>query len=250
MKSIKILAFRNYNQDIVSWENGFTIISQNQGNGKSISPNNLEVILTESPLIDRNHIEPLLIVISGPAGVGKDAVVRGLKDSDQTLHFVVTATSRAMRPGECEGVDYYFVTKERFEEMIRQNELAEYSWVYNDYKGVPRREIDDAIHCGRDVIMRVDVQGAAKLRELYPGAILIYLNTESDEELVLRLTSRNTESPEQLLLRIATAREELSHLPEFEYTIVNRAGQLHVTVETIFSIIAAEHHRVVQRKLT
>ncbi len=194
--------------------------------------------------------EPLLVVISGPSGVGKDSVIQRMKERDLPFHFVVTATTRPPRPGERHGVDYFFVSREKFAEMIDQGELLEYALVYNDYKGIPKEQVRRALASGKDVVMRVDVQGAATVRRLAPEAVLIFLTTESEEELVRRLQKRKTESPEDLKLRIATARKELERLHEFDYVIVNREGQLDTTVDTIIAIITAEHHRIPHRKVT
>ena len=194
--------------------------------------------------------EPLLVVISGPSGVGKDSVIRRMKERNLPFHFVVTATTRPPRPGERDGVDYFFVSREKFAEMIDQGELLEYALVYNDYKGIPKDQVRRALASGKDVVMRVDVQGAATVRRLVPEVVLIFLTTESEEELVRRLQKRKTESAEDLKLRIATARKELERLPEFDYVVVNREGKLEEAVETIIAIMTAEHHRIPHRKVT
>ncbi len=194
--------------------------------------------------------EPLLVVISGPSGVGKDSVLQAMKARGLPFHFVVTATTRPPRPGERHGVDYFFVSREEFAEMIEQGELLEYALVYNDYKGIPKAQVRQALASGKDVIMRVDVQGAATVRRLCPEAVLIFLTTETEEELVHRLQKRKTESPEDLKLRIATARKELERLHEFDYVVVNREGRLDEAVDTIIAIITAEHHRIPHRKVT
>jgi len=141
--------------------------------------------------------QPLLIVISGTSGVGKDAVLCGLKELGLNLHFVVTATSRPPRPLEVPGVDYFFYTREDFERRIANNEFIEYTMVYSDWKGIPRSQVDDALRSGKDVVLRVDVQGAMKLRKLYPEAVLIFLIPESVDEWYNRLRSRNTDSPDE-----------------------------------------------------
>ncbi|MDW8227234.1 MAG: guanylate kinase [Anaerolineales bacterium] len=193
---------------------------------------------------------PLLIVISGPSGAGKDTVVQALKERGLPFHFVVTATTRPPRPNEVHGRDYFFVSKEEFARMIEADELIEYAIVYNDYKGIPKQQVREALASGRDVIMRLDVQGAATVRRLAPEAVLIFLATQSEEELVARLRKRQTDSAEDLSLRIATARQELKRVEEFDYVIINRDGALQETVETVIAIIQAEHHRVRPRKVT
>ncbi len=188
--------------------------------------------------------QPLIVVISGPSGVGKDTAIQALKKRNLNLHVVVTATDRKPRSNEIDGVDYHFVTTERFEEMIRNDELIEYARVYNDYKGIPRREVTGALESGKDVIFRVDVQGAARLRQIFPAAVMIFLLPASFAELEARLTARTTESPESLRKRIATARQELERLPEFEYAVVNPDGCLEQTIDQIVAILTAEHLRV------
>ncbi len=118
---------------------------------------------------DLHNPQPLLIVISGPSGVGKDSVIHGLKGRNLPIHYVVTATTRPRREDETQGVDYFFVTKDEFAHMIEQEELIEYAIVYNDYKGIPKQQVREALASGQDVVMRVDVQGAATVRKLAAG---------------------------------------------------------------------------------
>ncbi len=201
------------------------------------------------PLYQRQR-EPLLIVISGPSGVGKDTVLQRMKERKVPLHFVVTATTRAARRGEINGVDYIFVSNDEFAEMIETNGLLEYAIVYGDYKGIPKQQVRDALASGKDVIMRIDVQGAATIRKLCPEAILVFLTSATEEELVQRLTARKTETPEGLKLRIATARKEMQRLNEFDYCVFNPEFHLDTTVDTVLAIIEAEHNRVSPRKVT
>ncbi len=192
---------------------------------------------------------PLLIVISGPSGVGKDTVIQRMKERRLPIHFVVTATTRPPRPDERHGVDYFFLSREAFARMIEEDELLEYAIVYGDYKGIPKQQVREALASGKDVLMRIDVQGAATIRRLVPDAVLIFLTTASEEELVARLKRRKTESAEDLSLRIATARQELKRMEEFDYVVVNREHALEETVDTIIAIIAAEHHHIPPRKV-
>ncbi len=142
---------------------------------------------------DLYHPQPLLIVISGPSGVGKDAVVRTLQRREADLHFVVTATSRKIRKEEVNGVDYIFVSEQKFEQMIQNDELLEYAIVYDQYKGIPKSQVRDALQTGKDVIMRLDVQGAATIRKKCPEAVLIFLIPANQEEWIQRLLARQTE---------------------------------------------------------
>jgi guanylate kinase len=193
--------------------------------------------------------QPLLIVISGPSGVGKDTVVQRMKELGLPFHFVITATTRTQRPNEVDGKDYFFVTHDQFADMIEHDELIEYAIVYNDYKGIPKQQVREALASGQDVVMRLDVQGAETIRGLYPEALLIFLSTRDEQELIDRLKSRQTETPEGLKLRIATARQELKRVDMFDYYVVNADGRLEDTVEMILAIIKTEHCRTQPRKV-
>lgn len=194
-------------------------------------------------------VEPLLIVISGPSGVGKDSIIEYLKTCSLPFHFVVTATTRPPREEEVHGKDYFFVSHAEFARMIDNNDLIEYAFVYNDYKGIPKSQVDQALASSQDVMMRLDVQGAATIRRLYKDAVLIFLSTRSEEELVARLVNRQTESKDALDMRIAMARKELERVSEFDYLVYNDDQQIEKAAKVILSIIEAEHHRVIQRKV-
>jgi len=198
----------------------------------------------------KQKIEPLLVVISGPSGVGKDTVIQRMKERELPFHFVVTATTRPPRASEDHGVDYFFISHDEFAEMIENDELLEYAIVYNDYKGIPKEQVRKALASGKDVVMRVDVQGAATIREMCPDALLIFLMTEDEQVMINRLKVRKSETREGLKLRIATARKELERIDEFDYLVINRELQLDDTVDTITSIISSEHQRVEQRTVT
>lgn len=191
-----------------------------------------------------NQPRPVLVVLSGPSGVGKDATLDMLRASGHPFHFVVTATTRPIRPNEVDGRDYHFLSVGEFAEMIEKNELLEYAVVYGDYKGIPKEQVRAALASGKDVLMRIDVQGAATIRKLVPNAITIFLNAESEEELVRRLQDRKTESADNLKMRIATARQELKRIMEFDYVVVNRGDKLNDTGTQVLSIITAEKSRV------
>src|SRR5512142_1138434 len=156
--------------------------------------------------------QQLLIVVSGPSGAGKDTVVQRMQERGLPFHFVVTATTRPRRSGETHGKDYWFVSKDEFARMIEQNELIEYAIVYGDYKGIPKAQVREALASGKDVVMRLDVQGAETVRKLVPDALLIFITTVSEDELVQRLKSRETETADSLAIRIATARKELKRV--------------------------------------
>ncbi len=192
---------------------------------------------------------PLLIVISGPSGVGKDSVVQRMKDRDLPFHFVVTATDRPPRPNEVHGQDYYFYTTAEFEEMIVEGELLEHACVYGQYKGIPKAHVREALASGQDVVMRVDVQGADTMKRLIPEAITVFLTCESEEELLARLRQRRTESEEALQKRLQTAHLEMARIPEFDYVVVNRRDALDQAVDDVAAVIHAEHCRAVQRRI-
>ena len=170
--------------------------------------------------------QPLMVVISGPSGVGKDTVVDRMQERGLPFHFVVTATTRARRSTEVEGVDYIFLSQEECKGMLEAGGFIEHALVYGEHKGIPRKQVQQALASGMDVVLRVDVQGAKTLRGLYPEALLIYLATSSEDELVERLKRRRTESPEKLQLRLEAAREEFGYLHLFDYAVINAEGQV------------------------
>jgi len=191
-----------------------------------------------------------LVVISGPSGVGKDVTLKRMQEMGYPFHFVVTSTDRPRRPGEVDGVDYLFVSTAEFERMIEHDELLEHALVYGQHKGVSKAQVNQALESGQDVVMRLDVQGAATIRKLAPDAVLIFLTTESEQELIARLTARRTDSEEALRTRIEIARQEMRRIDEFDYIVVNRDSQLEKTVDIIMSIIIAEKCRVRQREIS
>jgi guanylate kinase len=191
----------------------------------------------------------LLFVLSGPSGVGKDAVINDLKKQQLRLHFAVTCTTRAIRPGEAEGVSYYFVDAGRFKEMQRRDELLESALVHGNWYGTPVQQVRDALGKGLDVLLKIDVQGAAQIKKKVPQAVFIFLAPPSMSELVARLTRRRTESPAELRLRIENAYEEMAHLSDYDYIVVNYAGRLKETVERIQAIVIAEGCKVARRQI-
>ena len=186
---------------------------------------------------------PVVMILSGPSGVGKDSALDALEQLGVTFHRVVTATTRPPRPGEVDGVDYHFVSMTRFAEMIENDELIEYARVYGDYKGVPKSEFIEPLKQGIDVVMRVDVQGAETMARKLPGAITVFLTTSTEEELIRRLRDRKTDSDEQIAIRIAYARKELEKLPSFQYAVVNRHDRLEETARVLWAILTATRAR-------
>jgi len=193
---------------------------------------------------------PLLVVISGPSGVGKDSVLMRMRELAFPFHFVVTATSRPIRPGEIDGYDYHFVSVERFEQMIQDDELLEWAKVYGQYKGIPKSEVRQAMASGRDVLLRINVDGAATIKRLAPEAVFIFLAPASPEELRRRLTLRRTESPQEIERRLAMASQEMEQVRHFDYVVINREDRLDEAVGQIRAIIIAEKQRVFPRQVT
>ncbi len=186
----------------------------------------------------------MLIVVSGPSGAGKDSVVRLLLEREPDLVFVVTTTTRPMRADEVDGRDYFFVSGEEFLRRIEADEFVEYALVYGEHKGVSRKEVEAALEKGKDPVLRIDVQGAARIKRLYPNALLIFLTPGNEAELRARLDARETETHVGLERRLATAREESERREEFDYQVVNQRDDLEGTVKLIQGIISAERAQV------
>lgn len=202
-----------------------------------------------NPLLDGKPAYPLLVVISGPSGVGKDSILMRMRDVGFPFHFVVTATSRPMRTGEREGYDYHFVTPEEFEALIAREELLEWAQVYGHYKGIPKSEVRQALDSGNDVVLRIDVQGAATIRRIAPQAVTIFVSPGNFEELQTRLRWRRTESPDEMERRLAVARQELEAVDQFDYIVINREDHLDDAVGQIRAIVRAEKQRVRPRRV-
>lgn len=193
---------------------------------------------------------PLLIVLSGPSGVGKDAVLMRMRELGYPFHYCVTATTRPRRDCEIDGVHYYFMNMEDFQLKVAQGEFMEYAKVYENYYGVPKQPVRDALARGEDVIIKADVQGARTIKQLAPNAVFVFLSPPSMGELEERLRQRKTETPEVLARRLLTAHSEMRHLPMFDYVVINKSHLLDVAVERIMAIIAAEKCRVHPREIT
>jgi guanylate kinase len=160
-------------------------------------------------------------VIAGPSGVGKGTVVKRLLERDPNLRLSVSATTRARRPTERDGVDYHFVTNERFDELVASGSLLEWAEVFGHRSGSPAAAVKEALDAGHDVVLEIDVQGAGQVRERVPDAVLILLAPPSMAELERRLRTRGTEDEDKLALRLATAAEELEQAPRFDHVVVN-----------------------------
>jgi len=193
---------------------------------------------------------PLFIVLSGPSGIGKDAILTRMKESDYPLEYITTVTTRPRRAKERDNVDYHFVSVENFQEMTAGNELLEWANVYGNWYGVPKRAVKQALDKGQDIIVKVDIQGVANIKKILPQAIFIFLTPASMEELAIRLEQRQTESPSDLALRTKTAEKELEQLHLFDYIVVNKQDEIDLAVSEIKAIITAEKCRVTPREIT
>ncbi len=189
----------------------------------------------------------MLIVLSGPSGVGKDAVLKRMKELGHPFHYAITATTRNQRRGERDGVDYWFISEERFGQMVDNRDMLEWARVYDYHYGVPKSEVEPALAQGQDVIVKVDVQGAATIKGLLPQAVSIFLVPSTMEELAQRLGSRHTEGSDDLKLRQGKAIEEMERLPMFDYVVVNHQDRVDLAVSHIQAIVTAEKCRTSPR---
>ncbi|GCE13089.1 guanylate kinase [Tengunoibacter tsumagoiensis] len=183
----------------------------------------------------------LLFVLSAPSGTGKDSVINALKQDGMDFYVVASVTTRAPRPGESDGNPYYFVSLEEFERMVAADELLEHANVHGNWYGQPIKQIKNELRQGRDVLLKIDVQGAATVRQKLPGAIFIFLTPGSVEELAERLINRSTETPQELERRLDDARGELAQRGQYDYIIENRQGKLMEAVEAVRAVMQAEH---------
>ena len=202
-------------------------------------------------MVNRNalvggHDPALLVILSGPSGVGKDAVLARMRELGLPFHYVVTVTTRPQRYGEMDGHDYFFVTQSEFMELKDGSKLLEWAKVYGNYYGVPRDQVRKALEQGTDVITKLDVQGASTMRRLVPQSVGIFLAPPSMEELRNRLRQRKTEQGRDFEIRVARAHEEMQALPIFDYVVIN--DELDRAVTQIQAIITAEKCRVVPRQ--
>ena len=200
--------------------------------------------------VHRHSEHPLVIVLSGPSGVGKDATIARIKEIGVNFHYVVTATTREKRQGEVNGVDYYFLERKDFTKKIEQDDFLEYAEVYGNFYGVPKQQVRDALKRGQDVIIKVDVQGAATLKKKIPDAVFIFLLPPSLEDLLERLKARNADSEAAVGTRICKAEEEFKCMPLFDYCVINYNNDLDRTAQAVAGIITTEKHRVKPRAVS
>jgi guanylate kinase len=193
----------------------------------------------------------MLVIISGPSGVGKDTIIDALRErsQDPEYRYVVTCTTRAARPGEVDGVDYHFIDAGAFASQRAAGGFLEANEVHGNWYGTPRDQVREALADGRDVILKIDVQGAQVVKGKVPGALLIFLIPPSLEDLFQRLRSRATETADELELRQRNAAIELARQEDYDYVVTNETGQVERTAERIDEIIADEHLRHPDRRV-
>ncbi len=193
----------------------------------------------------------MLVIISGPSGVGKDTIIEALRRRARTTEYryVVTCTTRPPRPGEVDGVDYHFLDHDRFARMRAAGELLEANEVHGNWYGTPRGPVRAGLAAGVDVILKIDVQGAQVVKEKVPDALLIFIVPPSLEDLFQRLRSRATETADELELRQRNAAIELARQEDYDYVVTNETGQVERTAERIDEIIANEHARHPDRRV-
>jgi guanylate kinase len=187
---------------------------------------------------------PLLIVFSGPSGVGKDTVIQHLRRRMTDVQYAVTATTRPPREGEVDGKSYYFVSQREYDKMLDRGDLLAPAEVHGYWYGAPLERIGEALASGKDVLLKIDVQGAIQVRRRFPQAVFIFLAPVSFDDLVARLEQRRTEFGEELERRISDARFEMDQMPRYDYVVVNRDDDVETAVESVACIITAERLRI------
>jgi guanylate kinase len=183
---------------------------------------------------------PLVLVVSGSSGAGKDTVIDALMKRHRNLVHITTATTRAPRENEIDGVSYYFKTEKEFKTLIEHNELLEYAHVYDKWYGVPKQPVRDALASDKIAIIKVDVQGAMTIKGKLPDAVLLFIMPPRIEDIINRLKARGTETEEQLKIRFEAIKKEYETLPEFNYMIINADGKVDEAVEQIEKVIRSE----------
>ena len=191
-------------------------------------------------MTEHSSAVPLLVVLSGPSGAGKDAVLDEMARRGHRFHRVVTCTTRPPRQNERDGVDYFFVKHDEFDKLIADDGLLEHAVVYGQGYGVPRQQVVERLGEGLDVYVRTDVQGAATIRGIAPGALLVFIAPSSLDELEQRIRARGSDDEEHIQRRLKTAHDEMARRTEFDYVIVNEPGRLEATVDRLLEVLDVE----------
>lgn len=190
----------------------------------------------------------LLFIISGPAGSGKGTVVNRLLSAHPELKLSISATTRQPRPGEVDGVHYYYISKDEFEERIASGKMLEYTTYSGNYYGTPEKEVRQALENGQDIILEIEVDGAMQIKERIEGAVAIMLTPPNSQVLEARLRGRGTETDEVIKWRLARAKEEVKLLPKYDYLVVNEDNRSDECAQMVYNIILAEHQKSIHNR--
>jgi guanylate kinase len=197
----------------------------------------------------RDTTNPLVIVVSGPSGVGKDAILNRMKERKYPFLFVTTVTTRCKRKNENNGEDYHFISFAKFQELLKNNGLLESANVYGNWYGVPKEPVKEALAKGKTTIIKVDVQGAANIKKIIPNAVYIFIKPPSLEELGTRLKQRCTETDSDLSLRLKMAETEMQQIDNFDYAVLNPSNNIERAIQDILCIVTAEKCRVNTKRI-
>ncbi|MDH7497607.1 MAG: guanylate kinase [Syntrophomonadaceae bacterium] len=190
----------------------------------------------------RTRRRGILFVISGPSGVGKGTLRERLLARESQLVYSISATTRLPRPGERHGREYFFVSQAEFERLIREHQLLEWAFVYGNYYGTPRPFVLETLARGQDVLLEIDIQGAMQIKRRFPQGVFVFIMPPSMPELARRLAARGQDPPETIARRLAQYEEEIGHVKDYEYMVVN--DQLECAVDELMAIVTAERCRV------
>jgi len=201
--------------------------------------------MTSEPSLPGNSssVNPLVLVISGPSGVGKDAILNRMKERNYPFTFITTVTTRKRRISEKDGIDYHFISTDDYQKILAKNGFLESAQVYGNWYGVPKEPVKAALAQGKDTIIKVDIQGAANIKKVLPEAVFVFILAPSMEELSKRLCQRQSETSADLELRLKTAEKELEEISKFDYAVMNPCDDVESAISDLMSIVRAEKCR-------